>query len=73
MCMRVRRPVSYTHLIVAAGVFTVGLQTTGTVGACIEALKSSNDLARWGAAIGPFLMAVGTGAGEAAILSLIHI
>ena len=39
----------------------------GTVGACIEALKSSNDLARWGAAIGPFLMAVGTGSGEAAI------
>lgn len=54
-------------LIVAAGVFTAGLQTTGTVGACIEALKSSNDLARWGAAIGPFLMAVGTGSGEAAI------
>lgn len=30
-------------------------------------LKNSNDIARWGASIGPFLMAVGTGSGEAAI------
>lgn len=54
-------------LIVAAGVFTAGLQATGAVGAFIETLKSSNELARWGASIGPFLMAVGTGSGEAAI------
>ena len=54
-------------LIVAAGVFSAGLQATGTVAAFIDALKSSNELARWGAAVGPFLMAVGTGSGEAAI------
>lgn len=54
-------------LIVAAGVFTAGLQVTGAVGAFIEFLKSSNELARWGAALGPYLMAIGTGSGEAAI------
>ncbi len=54
-------------LIVAAGVFAAGLQTTGTVAAFIEYLKHSNEFARWGAAFGPFLMALGTGSGEAAI------
>lgn len=54
-------------LIVAAGVFSAGLQSTGAVDAFINTLKSSNDLARWGAGIGPFLMAMGTGSGEAAI------
>ncbi len=54
-------------LIVAAGVFAAGLQTTGAVGAFIEYLKHSNEFARWGASFGPFLMALGTGSGEAAI------
>ncbi len=54
-------------LIVAAGVFSAGLQASGAVAAFIDALKHTNDLARWGASIGPFLMALGTGSGEAAI------
>lgn len=54
-------------LIVAAGVFAAGLQATGAVSAFIELLKGSNEFARWGAAFGPFLMALGTGSGEAAI------
>ena len=54
-------------LIVAAGVFAAGLQATGAVTAFIEFLKGSNEFARWGAAFGPFLMALGTGSGEAAI------
>ncbi len=54
-------------LIVAAGVFTAGLQVTGAVSSFIELLKSSNDVARWGAGLGPFFMALGTGSGEAAI------
>lgn len=54
-------------LIVAAGVFSAGLQVTGAVDAFINTLKSSNEFARWGAALGPFLMAIGTGSGEAAI------
>lgn len=54
-------------LIVAAGVFAAGLQATGAIAAFIDFLKGSNEFARWGAAIGPFLMALGTGSGEAAI------
>lgn len=54
-------------LIVAAGVFSAGLTVTGTVAAFIETLKNANDLARWGASIGPFIMALGTGSPEAAI------
>lgn len=54
-------------LIVAAGVFSAGLQATGAISAFIETLKTSNDLARWGAGMGPFAMALGTGSGEAAI------
>ena len=54
-------------LIVAAGVFSAGLTVTGTVAAFIETLKNANDLARWGASIGPFIMALGTGSAEAAI------
>lgn len=58
---------SVIGLILAAGVFVAGLQATGAIGAFIEYLKHSNDVARWGASLGPFLMAVGTGSGEAAI------
>lgn len=54
-------------LIVAAGVFSAGLQATGAISAFIETLKTSNDLARWGAGMGPLAMALGTGSGEAAI------
>lgn len=57
---------SIIGLIVAAGVFTAGLQATGAVAAFIDLLKSSNDVARWGASLGPFVMALGTGSGEAA-------
>lgn len=57
---------SIIGLIVAAGVFTAGLQATGAVSAFIDLLKSSNDVARWGASLGPFVMALGTGSGEAA-------
>ena len=60
---------SVIGLILAAGVFVAGLQATGAVGAFIEYLKHSNDVARWGASLGPFLMAVGTGSAEAAIWS----
>jgi DcuC family C4-dicarboxylate transporter len=58
---------SVIGLIVAAGVFVAGLHATGAIPAFIGALKSNPDFARWGGAIGPFLLAVGTGSGEAAI------
>ncbi len=56
-------------LIMAAGVFVAGLQATGCISAFINLLKNSSEFARWGAALGPFLMAVGTGSGEAATWS----
>ena len=53
-------------IIIAAGVFAAGLQTSGLITAFIDVLKHSNDIARWGGSIGPFLMAVITGSGDAA-------
>jgi len=53
-------------IIIAAGVFAAGLKTAGLIDVFIETLKHSNDIARWGGSIGPFLMAVITGSGDAA-------
>ena len=58
---------SVIGLIIAAGVFALGMQKIGLVPAFIDLLKESNDIARWGASFGPFLLAVLTGSGEAAI------
>lgn len=56
-------------IIIAAGVFAAGLRATGLIDACIEALKSSNDIARWGGSLGPWIMGVITGSGDAATLA----
>lgn len=53
-------------IIIAAGVFAAGMQSAGLIDAFIEVLKHSNDIARWGGSIGPFVMAVITGSGDAA-------
>jgi DcuC family C4-dicarboxylate transporter len=53
-------------IIVAAGVFAAGLKTVGLVDIFINALKHANDIARWGGSLGPFLMAVISGSGDAA-------
>ena len=58
---------SVIGLIVAAGVFAVGMKEIGLIPAFIDMLKQSNEIARWGASFGPFLLAVLTGSGEAAI------
>ena len=56
-------------IIIAAGVFAAGLRATGLIDAAVAALKESNDIARWGASIGPWLMGVITGSGDAATLA----
>lgn len=56
-------------IIIAAGVFAAGLRATGLIDACVEALKSSNDIARWGGSFGPWIMGVITGSGDAATLA----
>ncbi len=53
-------------LIISAGVFAAGLRSAGLIDAFVEALKASNELARWGGSLGPFILAVVTGSGDAA-------
>ncbi|MDU8925174.1 C4-dicarboxylate transporter DcuC [Pasteurellaceae bacterium LIM206] len=56
-------------IIIAASVFVAGLESTGAIDSAIEFLKSSNEFVRWGATIGPFLMGVVTGSGDAAAIA----
>ncbi len=53
-------------IIIAAGVFAGGLKAAGVIDALIEYLTHSNDLARYAANFGPFVMGVLTGSGDAA-------
>ena len=53
-------------IIISAGVFAAGLKTCGLIDAFINVLKQSNEIARWGGSIGPFVMGVITGSGDAA-------
>lgn len=56
-------------IIIAASVFVAGLKSTGAIDSAIEFLKQSNEFVRWGATIGPFLMGVITGSGDAAAIA----
>ena len=56
-------------IIIAAGVFAAGLRATGLIDTFVAALKDSNDIARWGGSIGPYVMGVITGSGDAATLA----
>ena len=53
-------------IIIAAGVFAAGLQASGLIATFIAMLKESNDIARWGGSIGPWLLATISGSGDAA-------
>ncbi|HHW7567258.1 TPA: C4-dicarboxylate transporter DcuC [Mannheimia haemolytica] len=56
-------------IIIAAGVFVAGLKSTGAIDSAIEFLKHSNEFVRWGSTIGPFLMGMVTGSGDAAAIA----
>ena len=56
-------------IIIAAAVFTQGMDTIGLTGALIEKMKESQDIARYAASIGPFFLAVLSGSGDAAALA----
>lgn len=56
-------------IIIAASVFVAGLKSTGAIDSAIDFLKHSNEFVRWGATIGPFLMGVITGSGDAAAIA----
>ena len=56
-------------IIIAAGVFAAGLRAAGLIDVCVDALKNANEYARWGGALGPWVMGVITGSGDAATLA----
>ena len=53
-------------LIIAAGVFAAGLRECGVIDVFVEYLKHSSEVAKLGAAIGPMLLGIMTGSGDAA-------
>lgn len=56
-------------IIIAAAVFTKGMELIGLTGALIEVMKGSEQIARVAAAFGPFVIAVLCGSGDAAALA----
>ena len=56
-------------IIIAAAVFTEGMQIIGLTGALIEQMKQSQDIARYAATFGPYLLAILSGSGDAAALA----
>lgn len=56
-------------LIAAAALFASGMKSIGLTGALVDAMKGSQSVAMVSAAVGPFLMAVISGSGNAAALA----
>ena len=56
-------------IIVAASVFTTGMEAIGLTGSLITAMKSSASIAKIAATFGPFIIAVLGGSGDAATLA----
>ncbi|MCD1126765.1 C4-dicarboxylate transporter DcuC [Jinshanibacter sp. LJY008] len=56
-------------IIIAAAVFAAGLKVSGLIDSFIFFLTNHPELARWGGTIGPFLMGIITGSGDAAALA----
>lgn len=53
-------------IIIAAGVFAAGLRACGVIDLFVEFLKNSNEIAKIGGSVGPFVLGVLTGSGDAA-------
>ena len=60
---RIRRS---SGIIIAKRCFAAGLKASGLIAVFIEVLRGSNEIARWGGSLGPFVMGVITGSGDAA-------
>ena len=59
----------FVILIAAAALFAAGMKSIGLTGALVDAMKGSQSVAMIAAAVGPFLMAVVSGSGNAAALA----
>ncbi len=53
-------------IIIAAGVFAAGLRSCGVIDVFVDYLRHSSEVAKLGAAIGPYVLGVMTGSGDAA-------
>ena len=53
-------------IIIAAGVFAAGLRSAGLIDAFVTALRAPTNSLAWGGSLGPFVLAVITGSGDAA-------
>ena len=51
---------------ISATVFSTGLRSVGLVDSLIDVLTQYTELARWGGSLGPFLLGVISGSGDAA-------
>lgn len=56
-------------IIIAAAVFTEGMQLIGLTGALTEAMKHSEQISKFAAAFGPMIIAILSGSGDAATLA----
>jgi len=56
-------------IIIAAAVFAQGLKASGLVNEFINFLTHAPELTRWGGTLGPFIMGIITGSGDAAALA----
>lgn len=56
-------------IIIAAAVFTQGMDVIGLTGSLIEKMKQSQDIARYAASFGPYFLAILSGSGDAAALA----
>lgn len=60
---------SVIGIIIAAAVFTKGMELIGLTGALITAMKNSQQVAKLAATFGPFVIAILSGSGDAAALA----
>jgi DcuC family C4-dicarboxylate transporter len=56
-------------IIIAASVFAAGLQASGAITWFIGELTTSPNFARWGSTLGPFMMGLISGSGDAAAMA----
>lgn len=60
---------SIMSIIISASVFAAGLTQSGLIDFLIEALKNSSEYARWGGVLGPYVMGIMMGSGDAAAMA----
>ena len=56
-------------IIIAAGVLAAGFKASGLIDGLISIMVQSNEIAQWGGSIGPFLLSVIMGSGDAGAMA----